>query len=154
MENKITISINKEGDKSKITFNGIIDEDANFEELSSLDGSNAEIDWSGVTAINSCGIREWTNCLKKIDSEVSINYVKCPIHIVEQINMIVDFVRKGSSVETFQAPYFCDDCDEEISMVLNVSDVKDRKAPEKKCESCGGELEFDAMEAQYFSFIK
>ena len=73
--------------------------------------------------------------------------------MIEQMNMVEGFLPANASIESFYAPYFDPDADEEIKVLLRIQEVSNKKAPIKKNDS-GTELEFDALEAQYFNFIK
>ena len=42
---------------------GVVDEDVDFEPWVARFASEAVIDFSGVTRINSCGVRQWTKAI-------------------------------------------------------------------------------------------
>ena len=68
--------------------------------------------------------------------------------------MVHGFFRKGAVINSFYAPYFCEECGKESKVHLESSQVKNRKAPRVKCPNCGKDnMDFDAIEAQYFSFL-
>ena len=154
MQEKLKIITQQEGEKLLVFFNGVIDEDARFEEILAGEYKEYQFDFEKLSLINSCGIREWTRFIKRLPPQSSVFYVNCPTEVIEQINMIVDFVNKGSTIKTFYAPYYCPYCQSEKKVLLVGNQVVDKKAPAKQCEQCGGQLEFDALEEQYFSFLK
>src|SRR5690606_24148577 len=96
--------------------------------------------------INSCGIREWIQFLEKIPEKCTVVYNNCPQIIIEQINMVHGFFRKGAVIGSFYAPYFCESCDKEEKVHLKSEQVKSKKAPVIKCSKCGSDMEFDAIE--------
>ena len=149
----LEVLVEESGGKAKVAFKGVVNEDSDFGKIKDLQSSEIEIDWGYVASINSCGIREWTNCLSSLNADMKINYLNCPVHIVEQINMIVDFLRKNATVQSMFCPYYCDNCDKEESILLDINEIKNKTAPVKNCKECNGELEFDAVEKQYFSFL-
>lgn len=132
---------------------GQIDEDSVFEKILSIKQEIYVFNLEKVTLINSCGVREWIDFLEKLPAGCQIIYCNVPQIVVEQINMVQGFVKQGASIESFYAPYYNEKSDEVISILLDTDKVRDGKAPPMKDDS-GNELEFDAIEAQYFNFIK
>lgn len=152
MSQKLLISSRISGDEVHVELNGVIDEDAVFDKIQNLKLNKYLFDFGKVSMINSCGIREWIRYLESIDG-ANIVYLNCPQIIIEQVNMVHGFIRKGVVVETFYAPYFCATCDTEKKILLKSIDVKNSQAPVVQCNTCKSELEFDAIEKQYFSFL-
>lgn len=152
MSEKLTINSRITGDEVYVELIGVIDEDAIFEKIQNLQMSKFVFDFNKVTMINSCGIREWIKYLQELEG-TEIIYQNCPQIIVEQANMVHGFIRKGIVVESFSAPYFCANCDTEKKIILKNLEVVNSKAPIIHCNTCKGELEFDAIEKQYFSFL-
>lgn len=149
------LTINKQvlQDELNVELIGNIDEDVDFKELSGLEQKNISFDFGQVSLINSCGIREWIRFLETIPEQTHIVYRNCPQIIIEQINMVHGFFRKGASIESFYAPYYCEACSKESKVHLRSEQVKNRKAPKVMCDKCGEEMEFDAIEGQYFGFL-
>ena len=141
-------------DELIVGFQGSIDEDADFKELLGLEQKNITFDFNQVNMINSCGIREWIKFIEKIPEKSTMTYTNCPQIIIEQINMVHGFIRKGATIQSFYAPYYCEKCGKESKIHLQADQVKNRKAPKADCPHCGTEgMDFDAIEGQYFSFI-
>jgi anti-anti-sigma regulatory factor len=149
------LTINKQilQDELNVELIGAIDEDADFKELEGLEQKTMSFDFDKVTMINSCGIREWIKFLEKVPEAVHVIYRNCPQIIIEQINMVHGFFRSGASIESFYAPYYCESCGQENKIHLKSEQVKNRKAPKMECPKCAEEMDFDAIEAQYFSFL-
>jgi hypothetical protein len=149
------LTINKQilQDELKVELTGAIDEDADFKELIGLEQKSITFDFEKVSMINSCGIREWIKFLENIPEKTHIYYNNCPQIIIEQINMVHGFFRKGASINSFYAPYYCEKCDKESKVHLKSEQVKGRKAPKMACPICAENMDFDAIEAQYFSFL-
>lgn len=149
------LTINKQilQDELNVELIGSIDEDADFKELIGLEQKTISFDFDKVSMINSCGIREWIKFIEKIPETTHIVYNNCPQIIIEQINMVHGFFRKGASINSFYAPYYCEKCSKENKVHLKAEQVKNRKAPKMECPKCGEEMDFDAIEAQYFSFL-
>ena len=150
------LSINKQilQDELRVELVGAIDEDSDFKELTGLEQKLISFDFDKISMINSCGIREWIKFIEKLPAGCQIVYKNCPQIIIEQINMVHGFFREGSTIESFYAPYYCEKCGKEAKIHLRSEQVKNRKAPKIECPNCGSEdIEFDAIEAQYFSFL-
>ncbi|GAB4010665.1 MAG: hypothetical protein Fur0010_03800 [Bdellovibrio sp.] len=154
MSDKLQQTMNIVGDQTNIQLSGIVDEDADFSKLKGIGTKEVVFDFQKITMINSCGIREWIQSLSNLKPGIRISYINCPQIIIEQINMVQGFIPKGASVESFYAPYFCESCDKEVKILLKRSDVPQFKAPEMKCPDCGDTMDFDAIESQYFNFLK
>lgn len=151
MGHKLDISIQIMNDKALIDMAGSIDEDVDFSKLSSIKSPGFHFNFEKVSMINSCGIREWIKFMDSLGSMANIKYLNCPQIIIEQMNMVYGFVRKGVTVESFYAPYYCEKCDIEVKVLIKTKDVIGKKAPIMKHED--HEMEFDAIEEQYFNFI-
>jgi len=141
-----------EGKKINAELSGAINEDASLEQIPS--GFEQYVfDFNNVNLINSCGIRDWIGLLDRLGSNVKITYKRCPQIIIEQINMVKGFIRPNTSIENFYAPYFDPEPDQEIKVLIKTSDIQNGKAPVMK-NGKGEPLEFDAIEDQYFFFLK
>ncbi len=149
---KLSISTRITDDVAYVELVGTIDEDSTFDKIKNLQMNKFVFDFNKVTMINSCGIREWIKYLPEIEG-AQITYQNCPQIIIEQVNMVHGFIKKGIVVDTFYAPYFCPNCDTEKKILLKSSEVVNFKAPMKQCNTCKSDLEFDAIEKQYFSFL-
>lgn len=135
-----------------ININGPVDEDSEFLIIESLTTEVLFFDLNGVTLINSCGVREWINMVERIPESSKIVYRNVPQLVIEQMNMVKGFLTPNSSIESFFAPYYREEDDKIIAKLLKADEIKDGKAPLVKDEE-GNELEFDAIEAQYFNFL-
>ena len=152
MSSKLEIANRISGDVAYISLDGIIDEDAQFEKIKNLKMKKYSFDFEKIKMINSCGIREWIKYVEDLKN-AEIVYLNCPQIIIEQVNMVHGFIQKGVVVESFYAPYFCEACDDEKKVLLKSNEVNGAKAPAKSCAKCQGELDFDAIEKQYFGFL-
>jgi hypothetical protein len=149
------LTINKQilQEELNVELIGAIDEDSDFKELMGLEQKTISFDFDKVTMINSCGIREWIKFLEVIPGKTHIKYNNCPQIIIEQINMVHGFFRQGAAINSFYAPYYCEKCGKENKIHLTADKVKNRKAPQMPCPKCEENMDFDAIEAQYFSFL-
>ena len=133
---------------------GEINEDLLIEELIGHKADVIKINFENVEMINSCGVREWIKFVEAVSNDgAKVEYFNCPQIVVQQVNMVTGFVPNGGSVETFYAPYFCEECENEETLLLKTTDLSGRTAPEMKCSKCGEESEIDAMEDVYLNFV-
>ena len=133
---------------------GEINEDLLIEELINHNSDIIKVNFENVAMINSCGVREWIKFVEAVSNAGSkVEYYNCPQIVVQQVNMVTGFVPSGGTVETFYAPYFCDDCENEDKTLLKSAELTGRSAPELKCTKCGADSEIDAMEDVYLNFI-
>ncbi len=153
MSSGLDIQINQDSTTAKVKLAGRIDEDSMFDNLLSSQAVEFHLDFSGVTLINSCGVREWINLVNDLSKKAKIIYKNCPQIMVEQMNMVEGFLPNNTEIESFYAPYFDPDADEEVKVLIMTKEISNKKAPSKKNDA-GVELEFDALEAQFFNFIK
>ena len=153
MIKKFSIGTQIIDNKLMVDLSGCIDEDADFEKILTIKQDEYIFNFDLVTMINSCGIREWINFIEKLPTESKIEYHNCRQIIIEQINMVQGFIKKGASITSFYAPYFCNKCDAEKKIKLKTNDLNNATAPELKCDQCEDTLEFDAIEEQYFAFL-
>ncbi len=155
-DQKLKFQINVDGDKRMIAFTGAIDEDFVFDSILENKGTHYLIDFNELKMINSCGIREWIRFVEQLGPSIQIEYYNCPQIIIQQMNMVSGFLSSNATVKTFYAPYYCEDNDEEKHVLLKSEDIKNNQAPQVFTEVDGekAEMEFDAIEEQYFKFLK
>jgi hypothetical protein len=81
-------------------------------------------------------------------------YINCPSILVQQINLVQGLLPADGEILTFMAPYFCEKCDKEYSVLINSKDIREFKAPQTKCPIDSSVLDFDAIEKQFFTFLR
>jgi hypothetical protein len=142
-----SLKISLQGSKAALA--GVLDEHSDLSPLSTAAG-NFTINFKGIERINSCGVREWVNLLRKL-SQTTFAYEECPLVIVKQLNSVPDFLGKAKVV-SFYAPYYSEADDSEELKLLKPSDVVQGQPPSFK-NAKGEALKFDDIPAQYFSFL-
>lgn len=153
MSSQLTIKVEDQNGQTIVHFHGQIDEDADFSQVDLSSKNSIVFDLQNVTHLNSCGIREWIKFQEHSVQGKKVIYRNCPQVVVEQMNIVKGFVIENGIVESFYAPYYNEEADEEVKVLMRPEQVIDGKAPAVKSAE-GVELEFDDIEAQYFSFIK
>ena len=141
-----------------LTLAGAIIENANLVRmLDHAKDGRLVVDLGGVTFINSLGIREWIRMQQAAAStRVAIELLRVAEPIVHQLN-IMPAARGVSIVTSFFAPYICDDCDQEHTMLLDVrthgADLAKQRPPAMKCPDCKRDMEFADPPDLYFMFL-
>jgi len=135
---------------------GVINEDNLLEErLTSTKGKGVLIDLANVERINSCGVRDWIRFAQRLEAAGNNLYLlRCSPVVVAQLNMVRNFCGEKGQVLSFQAPYFCPNCDEERTETFPAANVSAGTSPEATCPTCKGPMEFDDLPDLYFAFAK
>jgi eukaryotic-like serine/threonine-protein kinase len=137
---------------------GSIDETAQVIELvARARGGKLVLDMSAVAFINSLGVRDWIRMQAAMTSanvELELRRVSEPV--VHQLNMIIA-TRGTSAITSFYAPYACDACGREDSLLIDAVAHHDKlvrlEAPPMTCPECGAQMEFNDFPERYFSFV-
>lgn len=146
-------------DASHVSFEGVFDEYTSFVEVVAKFPDEVWLDFGKVTRVNSLGVKEWVKAITACKSRM--HYVNCPAIIVDQFNMITNFLSWNTTVDSFEVYFVCNNCDHEESRFFELGQGKevDPENPnfessfECKCIRCGHEMELDHDPDIYFSFI-
>src|SRR6185437_6374731 len=121
---KLRIEYQLEGTVLKLRPVGLIDEDVNFsvvlDLLSDLKGAAKMIqfDLGHVTALNSCGVREWLLFMERLNGVINCAFINVTEVFIDQANMITNlFGRSANPILSFHAPYHCPQCNSETTML-------------------------------------
>jgi hypothetical protein len=148
----VNVDIKKENGITLIKLSGAIDETTDFDQqLGKLEGK-LEINCREIDRINSTGIKSWIRYFQS--GQYEIIFKECSISIIEQINLISNFL-VGAVVESLFAPFVCKSCHKELLVLFRVENLKESgfSMPAVKCVQCQGEAVFDDVEEDYFSFL-
>ncbi len=137
---------------------GSIDETAALHELIGRAHANRlTLDLAAVIFINSLGVRDWIRmqaAAQKGNLAVELRRVSEPL--VHQLNMIIA-TRGTAHVSSFYAPYACDACGREESLLIDAVAHHDRLVkldpPPMTCPECGAQMAFNDFPERYFSFL-
>jgi anti-anti-sigma regulatory factor len=155
-ETRGRITIDRQGDV--VVLAGAIDEAARLGDLLGLArGPHLVLDLAGVTFINSLGVRDWIHfqsAAQRAGITIELRRVSEPL--VHQLSMIVA-TRAASRVTSFFAPYACDACGREDSLLIDAvahaDELVQQRAPTMVCSECGGPMAFNDFPERYFSFL-
>ncbi len=156
METRGRMTIDLQGDALVIA--GAIDETAALHELlGRAHGGRLVLDLAGVTFINSLGVRDWIRmqaAAQQTGLAVELRRVAEPL--VHQLNMIIA-TRGTARVTSFFAPYACDNCGREESLLIDAvaagEGLRRLEPPPMHCPECGSPMAFNDFPERYFSFL-
>src|SRR6185503_5334122 len=125
--------------------------------LNRAQGRQLVLDLAGVTFISSLGVRDWIRMqASATQQQIQIELRRVAEVIIHQLNMIIA-TRGTSRVTSFFAPYACDRCGREESLlvdaVANAAMLAKLQPPAMTCPECGGPMAFNDFPERYFSFL-
>jgi len=144
-------------DEKTFVISGIIDESADFEKDALKFQEGTFVDFSGVTRINSCGVRQWIKAISPVKK--TIQYINIPPIIVDQLSMVPEFAGSKAIFISFQALYVCEKCGHEETKLLYIGkDIEQglkeyEEGPQHTCPKCHNIMEFDHSPEVYLSFL-
>jgi anti-anti-sigma regulatory factor len=144
--------------EGQLLLSGAIDETAGLMDLlGRAQGGRLVLDLGGVTFINSLGVRDWIRMqAAATQAGVRIELRRVAEVIIHQLNMIIA-TRGTAHVTSFFAPYACDRCGREESLLIdavaNAQQLAQLQAPPMTCPECGGQMAFNDFPERYFSFL-
>ncbi|HTE55045.1 MAG TPA: hypothetical protein VK698_29535 [Kofleriaceae bacterium] len=156
-----TLAIDKfiEGSITCLRFQGTIDEAFDGKRLAaSIKCSTLILDMGAVKKISSFGIREWTDFIKAVERQVQqLIAIECTPKVVDQINMVSQFLGTKGQVFSFYAPYRCDYCDIDRRVLFQIdrdqAAIRGLRPPEQLCETCSRPEYFDEEPGAFFSYV-
>jgi serine/threonine-protein kinase len=134
-----------------LRFSGRIDE--RFDEKAVVIDGPSAIELSGVRAITSVGVRNFSTMLKRAARSGPSYLVDCPPCIVDQLNVVRGFAG-GSEVLSARAFFACDCGIEEERLIDVLSEgprIRAGQPPEARCGRCGAEMRL--VEDDSFRFV-
>lgn len=151
------VKFKKNDDQLLVQLTGDINEETNFS-AHNLAGNNSIIfDFSQVSGINSCGIREWIRWITPHSNSTKMYFRNCPKVVVDQINMVDGFLPHNAIVESFYVPYYSDETGEEKHVLFTLGvEFSDAglQYPNTVCDSQNNPMEMDVIESKYFRFLQ
>lgn len=151
----LKVEITESRDSVTYRFTGDVDDIFRHGEVPRIKSNHITLDLEGITNFNSCGVREWVFLIRDLGELGSLNFTKCSIPMVDQLNMVPESLGRGT-VSTFYAPYVCEthgDVEQLLDVVKEGPSLLAHLPPHKSCSKCNQELIFDAMADSYFLFL-
>ena len=142
----------------QVVLHGVVDERAGLEQILTYaaDG-RLHIDLADVSYINSLGVRDWINLMNQATTRgIAIDLQRVCEPIVQQLNMILA-TRGKAHIASFYAPYACDHCGREESLLIDATasavQLAAGQPPDAKCPECGSTMAFNDFPERYFAFL-
>lgn len=137
-----------------IRLSGAVDELANLDQLIGPPAPEMHVYCREVKRINSVGVKNWIRYFTSAKNRGSkLRFLECSIPVVEQINLISNFLA-GGEIESLYVPYSCGKCKSELIGLFKVADLRNIgfKVPNLTCSKCGDKAVFDDIPEEYFAF--
>lgn len=152
---KLEWAIASEGSTTVVALKGAVNEDADFPRLTNeiTQQPRVRFDLSGITRINSCGVREWVKFVRALPNGMALDLERCPPTVVAQLNMVSNFASRAAVLSVF-APFICESCGEHEDVLVAVVPGQVPALPQRVCAKCQSPMEFDDLEDSYFAFIQ
>jgi anti-anti-sigma regulatory factor/DNA-directed RNA polymerase subunit RPC12/RpoP len=138
-----------------VRLSGSIEESVNFDQLIGNTSSEVQVNCKEIPRINSVGVKTWIKYFQSVQAKgTKIVFTECSTAIVEQINLISNFLC-GGTVESIYVPFACTNCKSELLGLFKSEDLKKLKLaiPDLKCSKCGGKAVFDDIPEEYLGFL-
>lgn len=142
----------------QLLLSGAIDENAGLHELlGHAQGGRLVLDLAGITFINSLGVRDWIRLQSAATQQgIAVELRRVAEVLVHQLNMIIA-TRGTAHVTSFFAPYACDACGREESLLVDAvahgAGLAQLQPPPMTCPECGAPMAFNDFPERYFSFL-
>jgi hypothetical protein len=151
----LKITIEHAAEHVTYTFEGDVDENFRHKDVPRVGAKRINFVLEKVNNFNSVGIREWVYLVRDLSKLGALCFKRCSVTMIDQINMVPDSLGNGV-VESFYAPYACDEHGETSRLIVtqdHAASITAHVAPEMLCEYCKEKLVFDALEDAYFMFV-
>lgn len=155
MSNGIVWSVVELAESStRIALSGELSEESDFSVMLGQARRTMVLDLGSVARVNSCGIREWLEFVRAVEAKnVDLVLECCPPGIVAQLNMISNFTGMRGSVRSVFAPYYCNGCDGEHQVLIDLPKSGEVELDEgPPCPVCGSLMEFEDIPETYLQF--
>ena len=143
------------GDLTLLRLSGEIGESSDFGTLIGSVSKQVIVNCRDITRINSTGVVGWIRYFSELTRNGhSLKFTECSIPVVEQINLIVNFVA-GGQIESVFVPYYCSKCMCELRALIKVEELRSVgvKIPPAQCSTCKSFATFDDVPESYLAFL-
>lgn len=162
---KLRVKVARGDGFTALRLEGVIDEHNDLAATTAqlADGGNAAqrevlaIDLGHVKRLNSVGVRDWVNWLRRAREKFrTVVLFDCPPAVMNEVNFVKNFA-EGAYIATFQVPLFCMRCDREEARTLETIRIKNGGGlalPSFRCERSDCLNALDDDEDSYLGFAR
>lgn len=139
---------------NRLLLSGRIDENADLSRQSdALLAQVSEIDLSGLTRINSIGVREWMDFTASFSGR-NLSLIRCAPVFVDQLNAIANFAG-GAQVVSVMSAFECEN-DGEVQLIeVSTDDARRGTLPKPPaCARCAATTVVASDDASFYRFLK
>jgi hypothetical protein len=152
----ITIQGSPEG--TRISLAGRIDDTSPLGELTAnTPAGNVTIDTSGVTFVNSIGMREWLRLVRGLHARGIVTLERVADVLITQMNMILK-LGEAVRITSFHAQYLCPACGAEgtrlVDAVLHAEALARLEAPKLPCRECTAQMDLADFPERYLTVFR
>ena len=134
---------------------GIINEFSSFVTVLNSNLNPLKLDMKCIKAINSTGARCWVESFYNCEKEIELYHCSPPV--IDQFNLIPEFINSKTKVISFFALFYCDACDQEEFIKTipekNFCTQTNHYKEEILCPFCQEEMQEDFNRDDYFLFL-
>lgn len=136
----------------RVVLSGAIDERSRVTEVLGRIHEDAILDLGRVRRVNSVGLIAWLRAIAPLTRRHRIQVEAISYGLAIQANQLTDLFGTAE-IRSCLAPYFCGRCNANREVVVTLEEARAALIPPKRCDRCGGELEFDEIH-EYFTFLR
>ena len=151
----INVVKEQKGNALHVRLSGAIEESVDFDQLLGVPPAELVVNCKEIPRINSVGVKAWIRYFQGAQAKgTKLKFTECSTAIVEQVNLISNFVC-GGTVESIYIPFACTQCKAELVGLFKTEDLKRNQLqiPDLKCTKCGGSAVFDDIPEEYLGFL-
>jgi predicted RNA-binding Zn-ribbon protein involved in translation (DUF1610 family) len=143
---------------SRVVLVGRIDDSATAlgDLLTHVPQGDVVLDTSGVTFVNSIGMREWMRLVRALRERGRVTFERVADVLITQMNLVPEF--KGADVASFHAQYLCPSCGNESTPLIDVAThgagLRAMRAPKMPCPECGTATDLADFPERYLSLFR
>ncbi|MBK9294434.1 MAG: hypothetical protein IPM57_08305 [Oligoflexia bacterium] len=140
-----------------VQITGLVNAETEFPVLDTKGVDTIIFDFNKLDGFNSYGVKGWISYLQKIDPEMKIIFRNCKRIVVDQMNMVTNFLPANAVVESFYVPYHCPKCQKFFNSLYEHGKQYENKIVSQLtqvvCDKCKIDAEMDVIKAKYFNFL-
>lgn len=141
-----------------IYFVGRLDEAANLGDVGTvIPPGHVVLDTSGLTFVNSVGMREWVRLIRVLRDRGVVTLVRVADVLMAHMNVVREFAQ-SVRIASFHAAYVCDACGVEATPLIDVMQhgpaLAAMQAPRMQCMECGGVMQLADFPERYLTIFK